>query len=198
MASLIDVIEQVRSRVAPGVDGSSLQEFDFVIEQTLPVALKEVAIKVAESNDEAVKAHLQKDFTAALTAGKAPLAGLLSAVEPALLRFPFQRVSHSSLSYPLLQFPSLFRLQLEPANPDFAGYTIEGGQVHTKDTTGSLTGLTGNLNITAQYVPTLASLPNTLLPLLVEEVVSALKGISFETNVKPLLESYSRATGETE
>lgn len=197
MASLIDVIEQVRSRIAPGADALSLQQYDYIIEQTVPVALKELAVKVAESPDESVRAQLQKDFTATLTTGRAPLAGLLSAAEPALLKFPIVRVEHVSLLYPLMPVPSLLRLQIEPANPDYGFYTVKSGQVHTKDTTGSLTALTGNLTITAQYVPTVALLPNPLLPLLVEETFSALKGISFENEVTSLLESYPRSTGES-
>lgn len=197
MALLIDVIEQVRSRIAPDAGEQILQRYDFFIEQTIPVALKEMALKVAESPDESVRAQLQKEFTAALTTGKAPLAGLLSAAEPALLKYPLVRVEHASLTYPLMPLPSVLRLQIEPANPDYGFYAVKSGQIHTKDTAGSLTGLTGNLTITAQYVPTVALLPNPLLPVLVEEIVSALKGISFETEVTSLLEHYPRATGES-
>lgn len=197
MATLIDVIEQVRSRVAPDTSDEALQKFDYVIEQTVPVALKEVAVKVAESNDESVRVQLQKDFTLSLTAGKASVSSLLNASEPALLKYPFVRVEHSSLSYPLQPVPSLLRLQIEPTNPDFGFYAVKSGQIHTKDTAGSLSALTGNLTVTAQYIPTLALLPNPLLPLLVEEIVLALKGISFESETKSLLESYPTATSET-
>jgi hypothetical protein len=194
MATLIDVIEQVRSRVAPGVDETLLQEYDFIIAQSLPNALRTAASKVAESSDESVRTQLQKEFTVTLTAGKGSLASSLSAAEPMLVKFPFIRVEHSTLSYPLQPVPSLFRLQIEPANPDFGSYTVQSNQIHTKNTTGSLTSLTGNLSVTSQYIPTLALLPNTLLPILVEEVVLALKGISFESQATSLLESYPGTT----
>lgn len=197
MATLIEVIEQVRSRVAPDTPEELLQKFDYVVEQAVPVALKEVAIKVAQSNDKAVRAQLQKEFTVALTTGKAPLSTLLSAAEPGLLKYPLSRVEHSSLTYPLQPVASRMRLQIEPTNPDFAFYTIEAGQIHTKDTAGSLTGLTGNLTVIAQYVPTLALLPAPLLPLVVEEVVLALKGISFESETTSLLEHYPTAVSGT-
>jgi hypothetical protein len=189
MANLNDVIEQVKSLVAPGAG----QEFDYLVELNVPVVLKEVAIKVAESKDESVRAQLQKDFSITLTTGKAPIATMLSAAEPALLKYPLVRVEHTSLSYPLLPVPSLLQLQIKPISQDFGYYTLKSGQVHTKDTSGSLTALTGNLSVTAQYVPTLALLPNPLLPLLVEELVLRLKGLNLETEAKSLLESYPRA-----
>jgi hypothetical protein len=198
MASLIDVIEKVRSRVLPDANDETIKKFDFIVEQVLPSALKEAALKVAESKDESVRAQLQKDFTAALTTGKADMSGLLSAAEPLLLRFPFPRISHSTLTYPLQPVPSLFRLQIQPTVTDWGFYALENAKIHTKDTNGSLTGLTGNLTITGNFVPTLANLPNPLLPLVVEEIVSAVKGISFESETQPLLELYPRATGNTE
>ena len=193
MATLIDVIEQVRSRVSPSTPEELLQKFDFAIEQAVPSALKEVAIKVAKSKDDFVKTQLQKDFALALTAGTTTVATMTSSAEPALLEFPFVSVRHSSISYPLQPVPSYLRLQIEPTNPDLGFYTLRAGTLYTKDTAGSLTGLTGTLTVTAQYVPLLSLLPPTLLPLLVEEIVLALKGISFEPETESLLESYPTA-----
>lgn len=198
MATLIDVIEQVRSRVAPSISDNSLQEFDYVVEQAIPNALREVITKVVVQKDASIRNLVEKSVNVALTAGVGNLSDITSSAEPIIPQFPFIRVTHSSLIQPLQPLPSEFRLSIEPTNADFGFYTVSGGKVRTKDTNGSTTALTGNLSITGCYIPTLANLPAQLLPSLIEEVIKALSGITFENETVSLLENYPARVSETQ
>lgn len=192
MASLIDIIERVRAISGPGPGGEKI--FDYLIEQSLPSSLRRTALRVAESLDEFVRTQLQKTFTPTLTSGVASLTSQLALAEPIIVQFPFPLVEHSTLAYPLQPVPSALRLTLEPANPDYGYYTVKAGNIRTKDTAGSTTALTGTLNLTAQYIPTIANLPATLIHLLVEEIVKTMKGINLEPESVSLVERTGRGT----
>ncbi len=138
-------------------------------------ALRTLGLVVAASPDVLERNALQKVFSVTLTAGVGSLDDTATVSEPLIAKFPLVRVTHPSLTEPLLPLPSLQRLANEPANLDFGFYALNGGSIHTKSTNGSLTALTGTLSITGNFVPLIASLTTDQVSQLVDLIVSSVK-----------------------
>jgi hypothetical protein len=165
MATLVDVIEQVRTRL--DADGAKFEDsaLDYAVEAALPACLQQLAEQVSTSP---FKQLLQKDFTVALISTAADLTSSLTATEPMLIVLPFTDVIHANVTLPFLYVPDRRRLSWE-SSYDFAYYTLDGQSIIIKAPTGVT--VSGNLTVKAAFIPSLSSVQSQLIPLLVECLV---------------------------
>ena len=144
------------------------------IEQVLPTALSMLAERVAKSTEPSYSQLLKKDFAVTVTNGTGSLTTPLTASEPLLVEYLPQAIAVTSSGVRLHYLPD--RTQLELDRPRlFIWYTVDNSTLRTKNTDGSLTSLSTTVTITANYVPTLASVPDNLSDDLVEIVIGLLQ-----------------------
>ena len=167
MSTLLNIIEQVRSRLDS--DGRTTDEaaLDFAVEAALPSALRALAVKVAAQPRE-IATYLEKTVAPTIASTSADLTSFLSISEPILVKAPFTQVTHASVSLPFVFVPDVTRLQWE-SSPDLAFYTVDGNIIKFVPPTGVT--VSGALTVTASFIPQLSSVRQVLEPLLIDEIM---------------------------
>jgi hypothetical protein len=155
-----EIVTATRYRLTKiGIEEAASGVYDFVVDSWIPAAVKRLVRKLMDTGDGAKIHYLVKEFTnVTLSSGVADLTG--STYDVLLLEgwMEFFDVKHSSNSFSMIALPSLAHLRTrQPFQNLFLHYTLEGRKIHTKDASGSLTGLTGSLTINAPAEPTVTT-----------------------------------------
>jgi hypothetical protein len=176
MATLLDIIEQVKSNLTPDSPLYNSTEIDFAIEAAINPALQTVSQEVADSDDPSI---LRKDFTATPTAGVLDLSAtsptdLTPIIVKSLERVGSVRLSSGSVGMIRVNRDASLRSTITNT-AEAHHYLIQGRQLLFKNASdNSLTTFVSPIKLTANYVPTLAQLPSQLDTRLIQEIVRRL------------------------
>lgn len=157
----IDILERVRNRVAPDASDKDIQKIDYMIEVNIPAALSRVGRVVSQSPEFRL---LQKEFVVTPVAGVADVGAqdsgnqiLWDTVERT---GTIRETADTSNKRPFIRVPR--RQSLYSTNPstDAVHYFVEGTKKITlKDASGALGTYATQITVTANVIPTVATLP---------------------------------------
>ncbi len=165
--TVLELIDRVLSKL-----GEPAMIIGPEIEAALPTCLNRFADSVAA--DPKLRELLSKNFVITLASGVGNLTTAFTATEPLIIEQMEQAdVTHTSSTLPLQPLPDITSLRL-PHSKMVIYYTVHGQELHTRNTDGSLTSLTGSVNIHGSYVPSLADVPAQLKDMFVDVVVGYL------------------------
>ena len=139
----------------------------------IPDALKSLSYRVMNSDDPVLRQKLIKDFSVTATSGTAPLTTPLTASEPMIWEgLSKSTMMHSSSVYPFQHLPDRTSLIIDRPRFGLIYDWVDGSTLRTKDTSGSLTGLTGTVTISGSYIPVITTVSGNadLEEMLVEDL----------------------------
>lgn len=159
----IDILEKVRNRVAPDAPLRQLQQLDFIIETNINGALNRLARIVAQSAEFYL---LQKEFTVTPAAGVADLTTISGSDEDTILYDSLVRTGHirftsdAASKTPLVRVPRYQSLYSSSLPSDAVHYFFRSDKkIAFRATDGTINSFVTPLTLTANVIPTVATLP---------------------------------------
>jgi hypothetical protein len=175
VAAASDIILEVLSIVAPGLVGPERDKLATTVERLINVALRSMSVNLSKSSDTSVAALVTRLFTVNTDSnGNADLTTLTTQTDrPIIISLPFLAVRNSTVPqgelYWLADPQSLSFMETDSGN---YFYTVEGLLLSTKGGDDGSPLASQPLSILAPFIPSLASINETLRSYLLVEILS--------------------------
>lgn len=173
MATAREIAVQVIANVQHGTEEPGLYYIPDIA-RMIPSTIREIVLNIVDTGRPDERKLFTKKFTVAIVTvaddfDTADLTASLTAAEPMLLDLPFPGVTHpTTQSGELLRTADLRNLGFVTLGEGFDHYAIDGNILYIN----AEPELTGNLTITAFFVPVVANLPKQFESELIQRLMS--------------------------
>lgn len=160
--TLDQFVERVFYNIGTGAPEQQAGVSRAAIEASLPSCLTRLGQRVADDEDPATRARLQKPFSLTLTSGDVACDATI-----VTSRLPGSYATLTGTSYPLLWVPFYRDLISPPPLSEFYFWTMHEGKIKVRTSTGAVPAST-NFVVVANYVPIISEVPDEVVEDLIE------------------------------